>query len=146
MFETRPIFIKHKAQKTIRSYCLISLLRYFCLKHFKNPALFTDTKINFRDASCISSLPISHLPFRARSPVSSFSHTHMGYFQTNFLCLFLSYTLHFMETPLNIWKHTALLLFKAFSEIQLTNMPLQPLWAKCVISSYIHITCFQMSK
>lgn len=57
------------------------------------------------------------------------------YFQTNLLHLFLFYTLHFRETSLNIWKHTSLLFFKAFSEIQLNKMPLQPLWAKCVIRS-----------
>lgn len=47
----------------------------------------------------------------------------MLYFQMNLLCLFLFYTSHLRETPLNIWKQTSLLFFIASSEIHFTKMP-----------------------
>lgn len=65
-------------------------------------------------------LPLCHSVSGVQVPAPL---SHMLYFQMNLLCLFLFYTSHLRETPLNIWKQMSLLFFIAFSEIRFTKMP-----------------------
>lgn len=81
VFEARPIFIKHKAEKIIRLHCL-NRLCHVCLKHFPKPSYFywknnNNNNKRFGEGSCTASLHISHLPASIVSLDSSSSITHV---------------------------------------------------------------------
>lgn len=79
VFEARPIFIKHKAEKIIRLHCL-NRLCCACLKHFPKPSHFYWKKKKpnrFGEGSCTSSLHIFPPAASIMNLDSSSSITHI---------------------------------------------------------------------